>query len=453
MESRSITRGNFVHHCIEEIGFGKFQILALAMAFSRTFTFASIVSLVAVIQPYLRCQMNLTIFESSWIITAELLARMFSSGCIGRISDLYGRKRILLTFFAMHANLSILNALSSSLTMIVITRTAIGMFSPCRAPLLAYSMEALPVSTRKYLSFSRVFVTLGALFSLAVGVVSLRFLNWRWFVVIAEVVPSIMCSVLAYLVPESPRFLYSMNRHKEAVAVLEKIAIMNGKDPALVKGLEEVTIDMNVQQRNQETPMSRQALVKRILVMSLFMYTGALVMYTINYGTMQFEENAEITACGDCAHQLSYNYRIAMEVAVGFSAIIAWILTAKCERIIAIRSILILLSLLLMPLYWYIQGWALILVVVSLTFFNSPFVSVASLYEAELFPTYYRSLGVGVVTSFFNFGVMCGGFLSSYVYHENRYICFGVLHVVCVIAIITACFVPWKTKDNALKDR
>ena len=453
MESERVTRSNFVHHCIEKIGFGNFQILALAIIFTRVFTFSSMTSLVAILEPYLRCQMSLTTFQASWIVTAELFARIFSSGCIGRISDLYGRQRALFFFYTMHVIAAILNSLATGLTMIVITRAAIGLFSPCRAATIAYVMEALPMSKRHYMSLYRLFNTLGALFSLAVGVVSLRFLNWRWFVFIAEVVPSIMCSVLAYLVPESPRFLYSISKHDEAVAVLEKIAIMNGKDPALVRDLDEMASDVVVEERDQDTTVPGMEIIQRILVMSLFMYTGALVMYTINYGTMQFGENAEITACGDCAHQLSYNYRIAMVVAVGFSAIIAWILTAKCERIIAIRNSLIILSLVLIPYYWYIEGWALTLVVIFLSFVISPYVIVATVYENELLPTCYRSLGVGVVTSFFNFGVMCGGFLSSYVYHENRYICFGVLHVVCVIAIITACFVPWETKDKALQDR
>ena len=133
MES-DIINSNFVHNCIEEIGFGKFQILVLAMLFTKLFTFASMISLVAIIQPYLRCQLNLPSFQASWIITAESLAPIFSSPCIGRISDLYGRRRTVFTLSIMHVVTSILNSLSSSLTMIVISRTAVGIFASCRGP-------------------------------------------------------------------------------------------------------------------------------------------------------------------------------------------------------------------------------------------------------------------------------------------------------------------------------
>ena len=126
---------------------------------------------------------------------------------------------------------------------------------------------------------------------------------------------------------------------------------------------------------------------------------------------------------------------------------------AKCERIVAIRTLLSLLCLILIPFYWYLEGWTLILVVICLSFLSSPYFLVATVYEGELFPTTYRSFGMGIASSFVNFGMMCGGFLSSYVYHESRYTCFGILHTVCVMATITAFFVPWKTKEKALKDQ
>ena len=188
---------DFVHNCIEEIGFGKFQILVMAMAFTKTFTFASTTSVVAIIQPFLRCKLNVGTFEASWIITAGLLAAIFSSPCVGRISDLYGRKRTMFLFFSIHVIVAILNSLSSSLTMIVITRTAIGVFLSCRGPILSYAMEVFPVSKRKYIGGMKLFVSLGAIFGLSAGMVSLGYLSWRWFIVIAEVTPSTIASFLS----------------------------------------------------------------------------------------------------------------------------------------------------------------------------------------------------------------------------------------------------------------
>ena len=183
------------------------------------------------------------------------------------------------------------------------------------------------------------------------------------------------------------------------------------------------------------------------------MYTGALLGYTINYGTLQFGENAEITACGGCANQLKYDYRIAMEVAIGFSAIIAWIVMAKCERIAAIRTFMILLSLCLTPFYWSIKGWALASAVGLISLLNSAMMIIVAIYDAELLPTCDRSLGMGIANSFHYFGTTCGGFLAAYVYHEHRYICFGIVQAVCVFAIIAAFCVRWETKDKALKDQ
>ena len=441
---------NFIHLCIEEIGFGKFQLLALSMAFMKTFTFSSMICLVIIIEPYLRCQMHLTTLEASWIITVEALTRIFSTAWIGRLSDFYGRQRAIRLFFALHVVASVLNALSSSLMMIVITRAAIGVFSPCRAAVFAYVLEVLPTSKRKHLAGTKLFAVMGTLFSTFTGMLTLHYLNWRWFVIIAEGIPAVVCLIIAAFLPESPRFLHSMGRHQEAIATLENIAIMNGKDPMIVNKLNDLTCEV---EDDEDAQMSTLEFVQKVSVLSLFVYTGVILASVIAFGTMQFGENAEIRSCGRCETQLNYNYLLSEQVARLISFIVTFIILSRCERIFAIRILLSLTILTLIPLFWNIKSWALISVLVIFTLINSPFIIICTVYEGELLPTNCRSRGMGVIGSIGYFGMAFGAFLSVYVYHESRYICFGILLVISVIAVVTACLVPWKTKDKALKDR
>eukprot|EP00794_Sanderia_malayensis_P006898 gene6898-7676_t len=69
--------------------------------------------------------MHLSFFNASWIVTAKAIGQIFGSVIIGRISDLYGRKRTLLVFLILEVVAYSLNALSNGYTMIIITRTII----------------------------------------------------------------------------------------------------------------------------------------------------------------------------------------------------------------------------------------------------------------------------------------------------------------------------------------
>ena len=443
--------GDFVHQCIEQIGFGTFQFLSLSIVFMRAFTFGSMTSVVAIVQPFLRCQMQLTAFEASWIITAENFARIFSSVFIGKTSDIYGRRRTIILSTFMHVFAAVLNSLSSSLTMIVVTRAAIGIAYPSRAATFAYALETLPASKRKYLSLARGFTISGSLFGMFVGITTLQYLNWRWFILLAEGVPSIMTFILACCLTESARFLQEKGRHQEAISVLENIALMNGKDPEIVRCLYNSTVE--VSKEDEEVSLSRLEILHRVLVICVFFYTAAVLGTVVNYGSMQFADNPNLISCGDCAHQLKYGYRWAYEISSFLAIFWTIFLLIKCERIVAIRWSFVISIPSLIPFYWNIEQWTLLVSLSLCTLLSSPLLLVGSIYEGELLPTKYRSLGMGVATSVGYFGMTCGGFLSAYVYHESRYICFGAIHIMLLAAAAVSFSVSWKTKDKALKDK
>ena len=446
---------DFTHEWIEQIGFGKFHILVLGVQFTRTFTIGSALSLMTILSPFLRCEMKLTNFQASWIITAVPLTRVFSSFCIGKFADKFGRRNTMVLCFTLHAIFSLQNALSSSLVMIIITRIAIGIFSPVRAATLAYTLEVLPATKRSLISLVKIFYIMGSIFGMVVGILTLRHLNWHWFVVIAEFLPAAASAFLASLLPESPRFLSTNNRQDEAVAVLKDIAKMNGKDPDVLAS--EISPCLHEyheakQANKKEKSKTNWNLVKRVIVVSLLSLVASTIGSTLYVGTMQFGENAKVNFCGDCASQLKYKYRWAMEFSIGLSFILTAILIAKCKRIIGIRTMLVLIGINLIPLYWDLKNWSLISTMVFMIIMLSSFTVFVIVYEAELIPTKYRSFSLGITGSSTHFGSFVGSFLALYFYHENIYICFGVLHFGVLVAIIIAFSISWETKDKALED-
>ena len=222
--------GDFVHKCIEATGFGKFQVIMLMSLGLRCFVRGSSNCMLSILQPYLRCHMKLSIFTASWLGTSLAIGRLFGAVLIGRMADKYGRRRSMLCLFSLNTLLSLLNALSSSYTMILITRASIGFAFEAGILVYTYGMELLPIKKRKYLAVIDAFFGLGFLFAIFSAMGILGTVNWRWYVVVNETIPLGICVLLVAFLPESPRYLYSQGCTQEAVKSLEKIALINGVD-------------------------------------------------------------------------------------------------------------------------------------------------------------------------------------------------------------------------------
>ena len=131
--------------------------------------------------------------------------------------------------FCLNAD-SLLNALSSSYAMTLITRASIGLVFEAGILVYTYGIELLPITKRHYLAVIDGFYGLGFLFAIFFGMEMLEADNWRWYVVVTETIPMVISSLLVAILPESPRYLFSQGHIQEAVSSLEKIAAINGAD-------------------------------------------------------------------------------------------------------------------------------------------------------------------------------------------------------------------------------
>ena len=239
MEYNSLN-GDFVHKCMEAIGFGKFHYLMLMSLGLRCFVRGSSNSMLSILQPYLRCQIKLSLFAASWIGTVLAIGRLLGAIPIGRMADRYGRRRSMLCLFSLHTVLSLLNALSSSYTMILITRASTGFVFEAVMLVYTYGMELLPIKKRNYLAVIDGFYGFGFLFAIVSAMGILGTVNWRWYVVVNETIPIAICTLLVAILPESPRYLFSQGHIQKAVESLENIAAINGVD------FHELTFESNI---------------------------------------------------------------------------------------------------------------------------------------------------------------------------------------------------------------
>ena len=176
--------------------------------------------------PYITREFSLGDLSLGWAFSSLLFGCVLGCFLAGRLTDRYGRKKLLVLVALLFAMTSIATAMAPTFTVFVIARllggVAVGGVS-LLSPM--YVSEISPPSIRG---------RLGTLYqlSIVIGIVvsySLNYLlrntgpnNWRWMF-LTGVVPSAVFLLFALLAPESPRFLAISGRVNEAFAVLERI--------------------------------------------------------------------------------------------------------------------------------------------------------------------------------------------------------------------------------------
>ncbi|CAM9370337.1 unnamed protein product [Ascophyllum nodosum] len=160
-------------------------------------------------------------------------------------ADKYGRRSAFVISLAFVFFGGVISAASPSLLVLCICRVAVGFGVGGNLPVTtALLTEFLPTSHRAHVMcrLAGTFWGVGMLAASGLGLILTIALGpgqeetfWRWFLGMAAL-PSAVVAVAYNILPESPRFLQVMERHDEALEVLEYVARTNGKLDAI--GLE-----------------------------------------------------------------------------------------------------------------------------------------------------------------------------------------------------------------------
>ena len=172
----------------------------------------------------LQCQWRLTSFDLTCITIAFLLGEGVGGWFWGRMSDIYGRKRILIfsTFMAMYFTL--LSSASQSFIYYTIYRFLIGtVYNSVMTLTIVYNTEYTRSSDHglAVLWYNIVFLA-GNLFGIAVSFVTLNKYGWRVYIIYTTV-PCIVLSIPKFLLKESIRYLQVKGKTKDIIKILNTI--------------------------------------------------------------------------------------------------------------------------------------------------------------------------------------------------------------------------------------
>jgi|SaaInl0LU_22_DNA_1037365.scaffolds.fasta_scaffold06737_3 sugar porter (SP) family MFS transporter len=185
-------------------------------------------------------QFSLTPWQQGFVVSAPSLGALLAMFFAGALSDRYGRKRILITVSIIYLISAIASAFAVNFSMLAGARL-IGGLAFCSlmiAPLYIAEIST-PEHRGKLVSINQ--------FNIVIGLSASYFTNywllllsqtpdswllnvtsaenvWRWMLGL-EIVPALLWSVLLLKVVETPRWLMTQNRYKEAEFSAKKLDI------------------------------------------------------------------------------------------------------------------------------------------------------------------------------------------------------------------------------------
>lgn len=176
--------------------------------------------------PFITEAFQLDSIQEGWAFSSLLFGCIFGAAVAGRMTDAWGRKKILFGVAILFALTSVWSGLATNLTTLVLARIfgglAVGAASTV-APM--YISEVSPSKYRGSLvSMYQLFIITGILVSYLINYLlhDIGPDNWRWMF-ISGAIPSTLFFFMLFFVSETPRFLYMKGQKKQAAEVLERI--------------------------------------------------------------------------------------------------------------------------------------------------------------------------------------------------------------------------------------
>lgn len=218
-----------VEQAIDYIGFGKFQMVFLAVTGLSWLCDAMEMMLLSFIGPAARCEWRLTTTQASSLTSFVFLGMGFGAPSFGMFADRKGRLFSLRCSTGLTLLAGVGSALAPTFSALCFARMVVG-FGLGGVP-VAYNLcaEFLPSKKRGvYLSSLEFFWSFGSMVSALLAWTILPKSSWRTLLG-ATVSPLILLGILLVWMPDSPMYLASKGKMEEAERTLRFIAKMNRK--------------------------------------------------------------------------------------------------------------------------------------------------------------------------------------------------------------------------------
>ncbi|KAL7100467.1 hypothetical protein ACP275_09G147000 [Erythranthe tilingii] len=218
-----------VDEALIALGFGKFQVFVLIYAGIGWVSEAMEMMLLSFVGSAVQSAWGLSSHEESLITSIVFAGMLVGAYSWGIVSDIYGRRKGFFITATVTAGAGFLSAFSPNLTSLVILRGLVGVGLGGGPVLSSWFLEFIQAPERgTWMVVFSAFWTLGTILEASIAWFVMPRLGWRWLLAVSAL-PSSLLLLFYKMTPESPRYLCMRGRKSDALAILEKIARVNGR--------------------------------------------------------------------------------------------------------------------------------------------------------------------------------------------------------------------------------
>lgn len=156
--------------------------------------------------------------SKGWLVSSAIVGAVFGAASNGVLSDLYGRKKIIVATALIFALGSVLCAVATSINWLIFGRIIIGLaVGMVNFVIPLYLSEISPQKIRGMLvSLFQLAITAGILFSYLINrIFALTEYNWRWML-LSGLFPALILLIGISFLGDTPRWLISKKREDDA---------------------------------------------------------------------------------------------------------------------------------------------------------------------------------------------------------------------------------------------
>ena len=402
--------------------------------------------------PFITEYFKLGDLSLGWAFSSLLFGCVVGSLFAGRITNFYGRRKVLLWVALLFFATSVATGMSSSFTFFIVARF-IGGLAVGGASILSpmYVAEVSPPSLRGRMgTLYQLSICIGVLISYCINYLlrNAGAANWRWMF-ITGVIPSLVFFILLLRAPETPRYLFMAGRPQEAFTILERIS---GRETA---EFEIAEMRAGTSEKNPPWGALWKPGIRRAVLVG---FSLAILIHVSGINTIIDYAPAIFKSAGWKIDAALFSTFLVGLTNVSFTLISFWVIDRYGRKPLYIVGSLGMATALLLLAVIVVTGnfhgaIVLALILSYLAFFASCIGPVFWTLVAEIFPNYIRgtAMTVPVLTQWIA-NAMVVLFFPLAFHQAGKTITFGFLAAMALTqAIFMWLFVP-ETKNKPLEE-
>ena len=485
--SYTLSQHDRLDDIMDEIGHGRFHVIAVIGLGCRIFVRGSVMSLTAILEPYFKCKFNQSYFAASFYVTAHLLSGAFTSPLTGWLANRYGKRNIMFLFSSMAVVTSLLHVMSSSFLMVAITMGCYGLFENAQFLVYPYLLEIFCKSGRKHISIVELFYVAGWASGVLSGYFCLKYSSWQWSIIICVIIPLIPVIITLGHIPESPRYLLANGDKIGTIKSLVEISLMNnpGADKAdLIRKYTNVLFDVSNDRKDDdddddesfssspaEDPPSNddvsseessllidtdlkitnKDLWHRITIVCIIAFTISATRNAFVYASAQrYGKDFSKEHCNQCSPFVSTNRSISVIVGLTIAVFVSYNFIGRLKRRLALRGLITALAIAMLPFYLHLNDWLLACFFFIASVINECLLIVRLVYCTEVVRSSVRGFANNLMFAFAYGGNLVGAFMVTYALHVSPFLTFMSLHIYVLIGLVVIYRYVIETKDMSL---